>query len=165
MMDEGSSNNKTEPYKSSGANVAHSQSHHKNSSVVILVLSLIVAIATFSAAGFYILMSNPSLKESASDLTSQKLPFFLTLESPSDGSLAENNQLVVKGRTSPRATVVYFTDSDQGSTEADEKGTFSGTMLLASGINTLTVTAYNEDGEEKSIVIDVVYDDESTNSI
>lgn len=85
----------------------------------------------------------------------------LSLESPTDGAVMVNNTLVVKGKTAPKATVVYYTTKDQGSTESDEAGNFTGTLQAGSGINTLTVTAYADNGDEKSLTVDVVSDAQS----
>lgn len=88
-------------------------------------------------------------------------PLFLTLESPSDETLVENNTLVVKGKTLPNTTVVFYTEENDGSAESNASGEFEGTIPLVSGINTLTVAAFGENGEEESMTVDVVYDQET----
>lgn len=87
--------------------------------------------------------------------------FDLSIESPSDNEVTHQNRIAVKGKTSPKSTVVLFSDNDQNSVESDDSGNFTGDVLLASGINSITITAYGENDEEKSQALDVVYDDGS----
>jgi len=84
----------------------------------------------------------------------------LTLLSPSDGMIATGNEIEICGKTKPNSMVVFYTESDENSAEVDSNGNFEGTIMLESGINTLTVTAFFEDGEEESISLDLVYDEE-----
>ena len=53
-----------------------------------------------------------------------------------------------------------MTDSKDSMIESDAEGNFSGEIELDSGINNLTVTALRDDGQEKSITQEVVYDDQ-----
>lgn len=85
-------------------------------------------------------------------------PLTLTLTHPSDGELAVNQEVVVEGQTAPNTTVVIFTETDEETIESDANGKFSTTISLSTGINSLTITAFSDSGEEKSISIDIVYD-------
>ncbi|MDP3998732.1 MAG: hypothetical protein Q8P89_03915 [bacterium] len=85
----------------------------------------------------------------------------LLIESPSDETLAEDSQIVVKGKTQPNTVVAFFTEVDQNSVESDSQGKFEGTIGLAEGINTLNITAFGEDGVEKNTALNIVYDTES----
>ena len=84
----------------------------------------------------------------------------LTLESPADGTLAVANEMLVRGTTTPGATVAVFTETDEIIVETDAYGQFETTVQLAAGINSLNITAYSEDGQEKTITLNVVYDEE-----
>lgn len=85
-------------------------------------------------------------------------PLTLSLESPSNGSLSVNNKVTVKGKTLPNTTVIFYTEEDQNSVESNNQGSFEGEINLAYGISSLTVTAFSENGEEKSVTLDVVND-------
>jgi len=85
-------------------------------------------------------------------------PLTLSLESPQEGSLIVDGNVSVKGETLPGAVVVFYTDEDQNSVEADANGNFQGDISLVYGINTLVVTAFSEDGQEKTVTADVVND-------
>jgi hypothetical protein len=89
-----------------------------------------------------------------------KPPLTLTLESPTEDTVVVDSTIEIKGSTTPNTTVAFFTETADGTVESDAAGNFSGMIELEDGINTLTVTAYAEDGEEKTIVMDVVYDSE-----
>lgn len=83
---------------------------------------------------------------------------FITLDSPIDGTLVTGATLPVRGRTIPNATITLFTESHENFIESDDTGYFEGTIQLTPGINTLTVTVFGENDEEKSITLDVVND-------
>lgn len=106
-------------------------------------------------------LSKPVLVFNRSGSTQPILaPLTLTLESPVDEQLFIGEELLVKGKTLPNIPVVVFTDTDTNSTESDEKGSFETTIVLAGGINSLTVSAFADNGEEKSLALNLVYDDQ-----
>lgn len=88
-------------------------------------------------------------------------PLTLELTSPADSELSVNREILVTGKTLPNTTVVIFTENDETSVVSDASGAFEGTIALTDGINSLIVTAYGEDGEEKSLTLDIVYDSEA----
>ena len=104
----------------------------------------------------------PSSSTTFTPLETVKQPFTLSLESPVDGALILGNKLLVKGKTLPNTTVVFFTETDANSVESDENGQFEGVLILENGINTLTVNAFSEEGEEKEISLNIVYDEEES---
>ncbi len=85
----------------------------------------------------------------------------LTLDSPKDEELSVNNEILVKGNTLPNTTVVMFNETDEVTVDSDANGNFETTIQLAEGINSLTVTAFAEDGQEKSLTVDIVRNAES----
>jgi len=89
--------------------------------------------------------------------TSTPQPLFLTLTSPKSGELAVNEEMLVKGQTLPNSTVVIYSNTDETDVESDASGNFEGTTLLATGSNSLVVTAFSDTGEEKSVSLDIVY--------
>jgi hypothetical protein len=126
--------------------------------VPILILVFVLAVAGVSGIYFYWKNTdNPQVTPEVSLPTPQK-DLTLTLESPTDGTLATDGQIMVKGKTLPNTTVAFYTDIDDGSIESDSSGNFMGNVRLGEGINTLTVTAFSDDGNEKTTSMDVVYD-------
>ena len=65
--------------------------------------------------------------------------------------------MLVKGQTLPNSTVVIYSNTDETDVESDASGNFEGTTLLATGSNSLVVTAFSDTGEEKSVSLDIVY--------
>jgi hypothetical protein len=130
---------------------------NENGLVPILILVLVVVVA--GAAGYFYLNMD-KVEQPTLPVNTTKSSLTLELESPADGTLITDNQLLVKGKTAAGATVVFFTDADENSIEADASGNFEGKVGMVEGINTLTVTAYGENGEESTTTLDVVNDSE-----
>lgn len=123
---------------------------------ILLLIVLITSVIYFFSSGFL-----PSSAPVASPVASAPRELTLNLMSPSDQELAVNGEVLVKGSTLPNTTVMMFTESDESSVESDAEGFFESTLLLDEGINTLVVTAFAQDGQEKTVVVDVVFDSES----
>ncbi len=135
----------------------------KNILVGVLVLLFIVGLS--GGGWWYLSRSKSANTADLSPLPSQTVTtapavedLTLTLSSPDQGALAVNNEMLVKGKTLPNTVVVLFTDGDQETVESNAMGEFESTLLLEPGINTLSVTAYAQDGQEKNVTLDVVYD-------
>jgi hypothetical protein len=122
------------------------------------VLILVLIVVVIGGAGYFFYM-NKAEQPPVLPVTN-KVPLTLNLESPSDGTLITDSQVLIKGRTLAGATVVFYTDADENSVEADVSGNFEGTIGVVEGINTITVTAYGEDGQEVSTTLDIVNDTE-----
>ncbi|HUV71895.1 MAG TPA: hypothetical protein VMW25_02710 [Clostridia bacterium] len=91
----------------------------------------------------------------------EKPSFDLVIESPKEEAVVVDNKVLVKGKTAVGAVVAVYSDSDEIALETDENGVFEGEVGLLEGINTLTVSAFGANGEEKTVVLDIVYDTQS----
>ena len=85
---------------------------------------------------------------------------FLEVTNPNPDNVALGDLLTVEGQTLPNIPVVFYTETQASEAESDASGHFSGTILLDPGINSLVVTAVTEDGEEKTLALDVVLDNQ-----
>lgn len=121
---------------------------------VIPILALVLVLVAVGAVAFIYYKS--TYKDSSP--VSQTSPLLLALESPTEGSVISDDQVLVKGKTSPNSTVVFYTDLEENSVDSDSSGKFEGTIKLSAGINTLTVTAFAENGNEKTLTLDIVND-------
>ena len=83
---------------------------------------------------------------------------FLNIDQPIDSTLITDGTVTIKGKTLPNLTVALYTDSDENSVDSDDSGTFEGTLKLSSGINTINITVYGQNGEEKTQTLTLVYD-------
>lgn len=114
---------------------------------VVLLLTAIL-LASFGIA-YYISGKTVPVREQADDpqeVTTQE-ELFLALDSTE--STTVDGELLVRGRTLPDTTVVVYTNEDEESLESDATGAFE-TTVLVSEEDSVTVTAYSEDGEEQS---------------
>lgn len=90
--------------------------------------------------------------------TNEEIPFYVSLESPKEDTVVVDDKVEVNGKTLPGTVVFVYTEDDVYSVESDEAGNFNIEILVNEGINTVTLTAFSENGEEQSIYFDVVYD-------
>ncbi len=131
----------------------------KNNTPLIAAVALVVILLAGGLV-FLALKSKPEVIEPLTipEVKTEIKPLTLQLVSPSDGELAVNDEILVKGTTLPNSTVVIYTESDQTSIQSSSSGDFESTVKLTSGINSVNVSAFTDDGQEKSLSIGVVYD-------
>ncbi len=130
--------------------------------LLFIVLVLLFAAVAFGAMFFYVQSQQKiSFAPPFSKTTEVASLFTFSIESPQDGTLLNDNVLTVRGKTFPNTLVMIYSETDQNSLEASTTGSFEGTVTLSPGINTITVTAFAENGEEKSKTLEIVYDDEA----
>ncbi len=82
-------------------------------------------------------------------------PLFLALDSPKAQTTVVNGELLVKGRTLPKTTVVVYSDTDETSLLSDSKGVFEGTVVVGEQGGLVRITAFADNGEELSKTIEV----------
>jgi len=146
-----------------------SETNHKlpsggKKNILIGVLVLLFVVGLSGGGWWYFSQSKSPTTANLSPLSTgapsqaAKQDLTLSLTSPDQGALAVNNEMLIKGKTLPNTLVVLFTDGDEETVESNAMGEFESTLLLEPGINTLSVTAFSEDGQEKNVTLDVVYD-------
>jgi len=81
----------------------------------------------------------------------------LTVLSPEDNFLSDEEEIAVSGKTAPQAVVVILYQEGEKILEADQNGDFSTTITLAGGDNQIEVAAYDEAGSEIKKSLTVVY--------
>lgn len=81
----------------------------------------------------------------------------LTLESPNEKTLVADDQVLVKGKTLPNTTVVLYNETDELVLESDTEGFFQTLLQVGKGGNLLTVTAFGDDGSEKTLNVELAY--------
>jgi len=83
------------------------------------------------------------------------LSLFIT--SPEDNSISNQEAIEVKGKTAPEAVVVILYQEGEKILEADENGNFKTEISLAGGSNEIKIAAYDQEGNEVSKTLMVVY--------
>ena len=81
----------------------------------------------------------------------------LTITSPEDESIANEEKITLEGKTAPGAIISVVYEEGEALGEADESGKFNFEIPLIGGVNEITVTAYDTEGKETSKTLTVVY--------
>jgi len=96
-------------------------------------------------------------KEKAPSPTPPPPQISLTITSPEDNSIINKEKIDISGKTSSKATVVITYEEGEKIIEADENGNFTSEITLVGGANEITVSAYDEKGNEASKTLNLVY--------
>ncbi len=83
--------------------------------------------------------------------------FTLNILSPQDEALIDTNKAEIKGSSVAAAIIVIAAENEEKIIEADENGSFATEVSLVRGINEITITAFNQEGEKTSQTLNVVY--------
>lgn len=86
---------------------------------------------------------------------------FLTIKDPADNLVASDSEVVVSGKTKPKATVVIQTETTDTLIEADENGNFKSQVAIIEGPSEILITAYADENTKESIRKLVYYVDQT----
>jgi len=81
----------------------------------------------------------------------------LVITSPEDNSIINKEKVNISGKTSPAATVVITYEEGEKIIETDENGNFTTEITLIGGANEITISAYDEEGNEVTKTLNLVY--------
>lgn len=82
---------------------------------------------------------------------------FLEITHPADGAQVSTSSISVTGKTIPHAVVSVSVDDNLEMADVDQNGYFSVTVTLEEGPNFIEVVASDQEGNEKSTTITVIY--------
>jgi len=134
-----------------------------------VLLAIIIGFALGLVITFGIWTANKALKqtapqEEASVQTDSPEPIptsppalSLTINEPEDNSISEEDEIEISGETAPGSTVALLYESDEIIIEADEKGLFTATIPLEGGSNEIEIISFDQEGNEVSQTLTVVY--------
>jgi len=136
-----------------------------------ILIAIIIGFVLGLVITFGIWTANKSLKEGTNTQLSQitenktnitpspqveeKLP--LTLISPENNALVNQEKLEIVGKTSPKAVVAIVYEEGEKIIEADEKGDFTMEITLVGGSNKINVSAFDSQGNEASKSLNLVF--------
>lgn len=83
--------------------------------------------------------------------------FSLTIDQPEDNSISSEEEITVSGSSVPEAIIVILYDEGEKILEANEDGLFETQITLAGGDNEIEISAYDNEGNETSQTLTVVY--------
>lgn len=92
---------------------------------------------------------------------SQNPKIFLVLDSPKDEEVVETRTVTVLGKTTPEATIVIITSTNDYVITPAKNGNFSTTVSITDGQNRIEVKAISPSGDEATIVRNVTFSTES----
>jgi len=137
-----------------------------------ILIAIIIGFVLGLVITFGIWTANKSLKEGATTQpkevtenetniipvptqTEEKLP--LTIISPENNALVNQEKLEIVGKTSPKAVVAVVYEEGEKIIEADEGGDFKQEITLVGGGNEITISAFDNEGNEASKTLNLVY--------
>lgn len=112
---------------------------------------------------YYILYQDkfkPSSLPDYSPVTKEPVSLFLEIKSPEDDILVTDPSLIISGQTRPDSAVIISGNLTDVGMQADNDGQFSKVFPLAPGANIIEITAFDLEGNSKSITKSVYYSQE-----
>ena len=85
----------------------------------------------------------------------EKLP--LTIISPENNALLNQEKLEIVGKTSPKVVVAISYEEGEKIIEADEEGNFTLEITLVGGSNEINISAFDSQGNEASKTLNIVF--------
>lgn len=133
---------------------------------IILAVAAIIAGLFVAGIAFYIYQTTRTLSPSSIKTITLKptaapsAPVLLTVDEPTDGSVTTSRVVSIKGKTDPQATIIVTTDATDTVVNPTTTGSYSLTLTLDSGENSILITAVLPNGQEaqKQLTVSVESD-------
>lgn len=135
-----------------------------------VLIAIIIGFALGLVITFGVWTANRAIKETApqeegpaeevevEEPTPTPIPqLSLTITAPKDNSISNEEKIEVSGKTAPQAIVVILYQEGEKILEADEKGSFDTEITLAGGANEIEISAHDQEGNETTQILTVVY--------
>lgn len=133
-----------------------------------VLIAIIIGFGLGLVITFGIWTANKALKETAptttapveegAEITPTPAPALeLVITSPENNTVSEEEMIEVSGQTAPSAIVAITYPEGEKLLEADEDGSFSTEISLIGGDNLIEISAFNEEGDEATKTLTVVY--------
>jgi len=136
-----------------------------------IILVIIASVMFGAIIAFGVLRANSALRdndegfissstetEPANENSSESLG--LTIAKPSQDDVTTEDKITLSGITSPNSWIVVTTDEDDYIFQSDDSGGFENEVDLVGGINQITTTVFDENGNSIDQTIRVVYSSE-----
>lgn len=131
-----------------------------------VLIAIIIGFGLGLIITFGIWTANKALRETAPTVTvpteevEEPTPaptLELIVTSPEDNTISEEEMIEVSGQTIPNAIIAIIYPDGEKLLEADEDGSFSTEISLIGGDNEIKISAFNEEGDEVSKTLTVVF--------
>lgn len=100
---------------------------------------------------------NEALKFQTDQTTPTPIAQSLTINSPTEDFISNQEKINVTGKATPEATVVIVYQEGEKILTADPQGLFSVEITLLGGANEIKISSFEQDGNENSVIINGVY--------
>jgi hypothetical protein len=100
---------------------------------------------------------SPAPSNNSQGLNNSPSDSVLTIISPLDQSISQEAKTTISGKTNSLSWVVIMGEKGEKMVQADNEGNFQTDLLLISGENEIFITAVNNEGEEISQTLTIVY--------
>lgn len=130
---------------------------------VLIAIIIGFSIGLFATVGIHLVRTRLNPPEDTQITTSSPTPqttsvnHTLGIVTPSQNSIVRTDSTPVSGLTSPNAIVTLISPEEEQVARADSNGSFSSSILLQAGPNTIKAVSYTPDGREATAFVDVVY--------
>lgn len=132
-----------------------------------VLIAIIIGFGLGLVITFGIWTANKALKETApttvpteeeAEVTPTPMPALeLVIVSPENNTISEKEIIEVSGQTASRAIIAITYPEGEKLLEADEDGSFSTEISLIGGDNLIEISAFNEEGDQATKTLTVVY--------
>lgn len=132
-----------------------------------VLIAIIIGFSIGLIIAFGLWTANKSLKKITppkENSASQETPISptpllssLQINSPDKDFLSNQEKITVSGKTFADATIVIVYTEGEKIITADQDGQFSAEITLVGGVNEIKITAFYQDGNESSQIINGVY--------
>lgn len=128
---------------------------------VFLALFVLAAVALFIGLHFYLGRSNivsPTISQEP--VTQEPVSLTLNLSSPNNNQLVFDPNLLVQGQTESGTVAILSSENTDLVLDINDQGNFSTTTKLLPGLNQLTLTVFDNQGNSKSEARTIYYSTE-----
>lgn len=129
-----------------------------------VLIAIILGAALGLIIAFGVWRANLALAPKRQAVQTQATPtpeaFALTISSPENEAVVGRDSITVQGTTKAGVNLVILYENGEILTTAQEDGSFEADIKLIAGANSITVTAFDEEGESVEKTLTVVYSTE-----
>lgn len=93
-------------------------------------------------------------------VTKKPVSLFLEVGTPEDEILVYEDNVLVTGRTGPDSPVIISTQTQDTGFQSGRDGQFSKIIELSEGPNDIKITAFDDEGNLKTVIKQVFYSEE-----
>jgi hypothetical protein len=125
------------------------------------LIILIAALAFFG--GLYYFLYPEKFQNTLTEynpVTKNSVSLFLEISTPEDDILVNDGSIVISGKTGPNTTIIILSLTNDTGLQSNDEGEFSKVFPLTEGANIIEITAFDLEGNSKTVVKSIYYSEE-----